>query len=339
MVRYSKLPFRQLVSLYDTHITHTPMMLCVPSSYSVPTNPDQHFCNSAKEFSRSAFARDSDFSTNSRERGTFYMADSLPTSRPEEWDLSPEARASTTRRARKIRGSMLVQFAANDGVQLADAAELIKPWVDGIDLNCGLSSSSSFTLWLADLSCPQVVHKNGRTTKGSGVPFCASPKRCGISFERRSSALGGTSPCLSRSASIQTYRASSPSFFVPPPLAAANATFSLTNTLVNTAIEAGADIITVHGRTRLQSSSGHPVNLDAIAFAVSCGKGRVPMVANGDVFTKAEAEETRRRCGVRGVMSARGLLANPVGGSRRTWGGEAELESRRLCSRGTTRRR
>jgi tRNA-dihydrouridine synthase 4 len=34
---------------------------------------------------------------------------------------------------------MIMQFAANDGVQLADAAELVKPWVDGIDLNCGES--------------------------------------------------------------------------------------------------------------------------------------------------------------------------------------------------------
>lgn len=36
------------------------------------------------------------------------------------------------------------------------------------------------------------------------------------------------------------------------------------------------------------------------------------MVANGDVFSLKEAEETRRVCGVKGVMSARGLLANPV---------------------------
>lgn len=87
---------------------------------------------------------------------------------------------------------------------------------------------------------------------------------------------------------------------------------SLTNTLVRTAIEAGADILTVHGRTRHQSSSGHPVNLESLAFAVSCAKGDVPVIANGDVFTLEDAEETRRRCNVRGVMSARGLLANPV---------------------------
>lgn len=128
MVRYSKLPFRQLVSLYETHITHTPMML-------------------AKEFSRSAIARDSDFSTNLSERGTFYMNRSTTTSTstssslPIEFDHSFEARLPSeeelNKKKRKIRGSLIVQFAANDGVQLADAAELVKPYVDGIDLNCG----------------------------------------------------------------------------------------------------------------------------------------------------------------------------------------------------------
>lgn len=88
--------------------------------------------------------------------------------------------------------------------------------------------------------------------------------------------------------------------------------FRLTNELVRTAIAAGADILTVHGRTRHQSSSGHPVNLDSIAFAVGCAKGDVPVVANGDMFSLVEAEETRQKCNVRGVMAARGLLANPV---------------------------
>ena len=38
MVRYSKLPFRQLVSRYETHITHTPMLLCVLRLLSGPAS-------------------------------------------------------------------------------------------------------------------------------------------------------------------------------------------------------------------------------------------------------------------------------------------------------------
>lgn len=87
---------------------------------------------------------------------------------------------------------------------------------------------------------------------------------------------------------------------------------SKTNELVTNIIAAGADILTIHGRTRHQSSSAHPVNLDRISFAASCAKGAVPIVANGDVFSKQDADEMRAKTGVEGVMSARGLLANPV---------------------------
>lgn len=38
------------------------------------------------------------------------------------------------------------------------------------------------------------------------------------------------------------------------------------------------------------------------------------MMGNGDIFTQEDADEMRRRTGVSGVMSARGLLANPVRG-------------------------
>ena len=54
LVRCSKLPFRHLCSLYETHITHTPMIL-------------------AEEFSRSQAARVCDFTTSREERGLFWM--------------------------------------------------------------------------------------------------------------------------------------------------------------------------------------------------------------------------------------------------------------------------
>lgn len=59
---------------------------------------------------------------------------------PAELDDSAETRAeppASTRRKRRVKGKLFVQFAANEGYQLADAAELVKPWVDGVDLNCG----------------------------------------------------------------------------------------------------------------------------------------------------------------------------------------------------------
>ena len=66
------------------------------------------------------------------------MSEARPTSAAQELDHSFEPRAQVFEgRSRRVRGNLIAQFAANDGSQLADAAELVKPWVDGIDLNCG----------------------------------------------------------------------------------------------------------------------------------------------------------------------------------------------------------
>ncbi|XP_072181639.1 tRNA-dihydrouridine(20a/20b) synthase [NAD(P)+]-like isoform X1 [Diadema setosum] len=82
MVRYSKLAFRTLVKSYGCDLTFTPMIV------------SNSFVNSVK-------ARDSEFTTNQRDR------------------------------------PLIVQFAASNAKDLADAAEIIAPYADGVDLNCG----------------------------------------------------------------------------------------------------------------------------------------------------------------------------------------------------------
>lgn len=88
-----------------------------------------------------------------------------------------------------------------------------------------------------------------------------------------------------------------------------------TSQLINTAVNVNVSMITVHGRTRRQASS-HPVSLEGIKFAReetrTSSNGLIPVVANGDVFTLADANRTREICGVSGVMSARGLQENPA---------------------------
>lgn len=271
--------------------------------------------NSAKEFSRSAIARDADFSTNAQERGTFLLPETRPASAAQEWDDSLETRARPFQPTRKVRGSLLVQFAANDGTQLADAAELIKPWVDGIDLNCGtairrefLRSDRRLTLLFVLLRMSSEVGVRGRNWVRA--PPQARGRRGPRADDKAARRLG--IPSQRQDPSRQRPHVRLPPISAPLQPANASSFASLTNELVSTAIAAGADWITVHGRTRHQSSSGHPVDLDSIAFAVSCAKGQVPVVANGDVFTPGDAIETRRRTGAHGVMSARGLLANPV---------------------------
>ena len=77
------------------------------------------------------------------------------------------------------------------------------------------------------------------------------------------------------------------------------------------AIHAGVSHITVHGRTRHQAST-QPVSLSSIALAVSASRKEVPVVANGDAWDMHEVRKIRKETGADGVMSARGLLANPV---------------------------
>ncbi|KZT52133.1 FMN-linked oxidoreductase [Calocera cornea HHB12733] len=240
MVRYSKLPFRHLVSLYDVHITHTPMIL-------------------AKEFSRSAAARAGDFSTSAAERGAFWMSEGC-------------ASLSGKKRRRLVRGALIAQFAASDPKHMADATELIAPWVDGVDLNCGCPQSWAYSehvgSWL--LRNPDRVRDIVRATKDRvGWAFPVSVK---IRIDEK---------------------------------------LEKTEQLVQTAIHAGASHITVHGRNRHQAST-QPVNLPGISFAVEAAKGEVPVVANGDAWSLPEVVKIRNETGAQGVMSARGLLANPA---------------------------
>lgn len=82
MVRYLKLPFRELVRAYNVDIVYTPMIL-------------------AREFVRSDIARDSDFSTNAKDR------------------------------------CVVVQVGANNVEDLVRFVDIVHPYVDGIGLNCG----------------------------------------------------------------------------------------------------------------------------------------------------------------------------------------------------------
>lgn len=73
--------------------------------------------------------------------------------------------------------------------------------------------------------------------------------------------------------------------------------------------DAGADFITVHGRTRGMASSV-PVSLEAMRVVKEVA--RVPVLGNGDVFEMGDVKEHVRFTGVDGVMAARGILQNPA---------------------------
>lgn len=71
---------------------------------------------------------------------------------------------------------------------------------------------------------------------------------------------------------------------------------------------AGADMITVHGRTRDKIYAGE-VDFDAVARAKNSVV--IPVIANGGVFSKADAENLIEKTGADGVAVARGAMYSP----------------------------
>jgi tRNA-dihydrouridine synthase 4 len=165
LVRCSKLPFRHLCSLYETHITHTPMIL-------------------AEEFSRSQTARISDFSTSVNERGVFWVeprieplgqsssSSSTPHPHrsyqvPKPHNRLPPSVEPPTKNSKLVRGLLLAQFASPNAASLADAAELIAPYIDGLDINCGCPQKWAYYegIGCALLRKPELVADMIRCTK------------------------------------------------------------------------------------------------------------------------------------------------------------------------------
>ncbi|KAF8462995.1 hypothetical protein BDZ91DRAFT_683200 [Kalaharituber pfeilii] len=174
MVRYSKLPFRELCRAYGTDVCYTPMIL-------------------AKEFVRSSAARESDFSTTGYDR------------------------------------PLIVQFGASNELDFARAAELVMPYSDGVDLNCGCPQSWAIGEGIGCklMSSPELVRDMVRSAK----------QRCGEYF--------------SVSVKIRIH-----------------ADLQETVRWVKIVESALPDYITVHGRRRTQRST-EPVNIDAIKLIKS----------------------------------------------------------------------
>ncbi|KAJ3153390.1 tRNA-dihydrouridine(20a/20b) synthase [NAD(P)+]-like protein [Geranomyces michiganensis] len=222
MVRYSKLPFRELVRTYGVDLAYTPMIL-------------------ADVYKHSTYSRDIEFRTNAAD--------------------SP----------------VVVQFAASNGVDLADAAELAAPYSSGVDLNCG---------------CPQKWAISERI----GSHLMGDPERVRDMVRQVKARVGGL-----RMADGEPYPVSIKIRVHADP--------RRTVEFVKRAESVGVDWITVHGRTSKQRST-EPVNLDAIKLVKE--NASVPVFANGDVFSLEDADRIVAHTRTDGVMAARGLLENPA---------------------------
>ncbi|MBM5789975.1 tRNA dihydrouridine synthase DusB, partial [Candidatus Parcubacteria bacterium] len=72
--------------------------------------------------------------------------------------------------------------------------------------------------------------------------------------------------------------------------------------------EAGADLITMHGRTKIQGYSG---DSDWNRIAELKERVAIPVLANGDIHTAPLALQALETTGADGVLIARGALGNP----------------------------
>jgi len=83
---------------------------------------------------------------------------------------------------------------------------------------------------------------------------------------------------------------------------------------------AGAQLVTVHGRTRQQRYAG-AVDLQTIAAVKAAVE--VPVVANGDIVDRSSMARAFAETGADGVMIGRAALGNPwIFGELRSWWGE-----------------
>jgi tRNA-dihydrouridine synthase len=94
-------------------------------------------------------------------------------------------------------------------------------------------------------------------------------------------------------------------------------------------VEAGAQMITVHGRTRTQGFSGKS-DPDIIRMVRDAVPAHIPVVGNGDVIDVDGYRALREHTGCDAVMIGRGALGNPwlfaeVLGTRRTAPSEDEV--------------
>lgn len=79
--------------------------------------------------------------------------------------------------------------------------------------------------------------------------------------------------------------------------------------LAKTVESAGAKMVTVHGRSREDYYTGE-INFDLISKIKQCLA--IPVICNGNVFSKSDADEIMQKTGADGVMIGRGALYDPT---------------------------
>lgn len=167
----------------------------------------------------------------------------------------------------------IVQFAANSSTDFLHATEMVQPYVDGVDLNCGCpqrwAMQDGYGSYL--LKQPDVIEDMVKTVKRN-VPSTFSVS---VKIRLLSKNLKTTIDFCRQLESL-------------------NPTF-----------------LTIHGRTPSEKSTPEfPVDVEALAEIKK--SLRIPVIFNGDVSSVAHADKFYDATKCDGMMSARAVLANPA---------------------------
>ncbi|OON15004.1 dihydrouridine synthase, partial [Opisthorchis viverrini] len=293
MVRFSKLPFRLLVREYGVDVACTPMIM-------------------ADSFVRSAKARETEFTTCPGNIFTclshlYYFetficqCDLLTADRP-----------------------LIVQVASKDPCELSVATEMLAPYCEGIDLNCGCPQKWAMESGLGSalLRKPELIAALVRAAR-TIIPRWRSSALKPNCWSTGHSALeececSNSTPNMARQEG--PFSVSAKLRIVPVEVRAcgdsSSSRLSVTVELIRRLAAMGVDWITLHARTPSQRSSD-PASWDVVREVVMSSVKHaitgdpIPIVLNGDVRTFLDGQRAHEHTGCHGVMAARGLLSEP----------------------------
>mmetsp|Transcript_44271 Transcript_44271/g.51898 ORF Transcript_44271/g.51898 Transcript_44271/m.51898 type:complete len:456 (-) Transcript_44271:115-1482(-) len=175
---------------------------------------------------------------------------------------------------------LIAQMCGSDPSVLLECAKLIEGGVDGIDLNCG---------------CPQGIAK-----RGNYGAFLLEQEELLVEIVR--TLASNLSVPVSVKVRLLPDRGNDNTYDVVED----------SIRLYTKLIDAGASLLTLHGRTRLQK--GHETGYcdwDAIRRVVAALGHRVPILANGGIETMEDVVECLKVTGVDGIMSSEAILEYP----------------------------
>jgi tRNA-dihydrouridine synthase 1 len=184
---------------------------------------------------------------------------------------------------------LIAQLCGSDPDAMLEAARLVEPHVDGIDINCG---------------CPQGIAKRGDYGAFlleqdekllTLVKHLVKHLKVPLSVKVRLLPDPETNP----------HKLNDPSHV---PFDTPSASLALYGKLV----DAGVHLLTIHGRTRKQKQDlTGSSDWDTIRKAVDTYGTKIPIFANGSIETYSDVEECLRQTHCDGVMSSESLLEYP----------------------------